>query len=1113
MPAPSRRMIALCFLTFAGFGSIPIVAQDIPEPQQPTIAAASDEGLQALDSFRLNDDLSASLFAAEPLLANPVAIYVDHQGRVFVCETFRQGNAVVDNRSFNDTWVDADLAAQTVEDRRQFFTEQLGTKLASYMEQDDRIRLLIDSDHDGRADESHVFSDHYNDTVDGTGAGILEHNGNVYYTCIPDLYLLQDPDGDHQAEVRKSLHTGYGVRVAFRGHDSHGLVIGPDGRLYFSIGDRGANVTTDQGQLINVESGSVFRCELDGSNLEIFATGLRNPQELAFDDFGNLFTGDNNSDSGDKARWVYVVQGSDSGWRMAYQYLADRGPFNREKIWEPLHDQQPAHIVPPIANFADGPSGLDYYPGTGFGESYRGRFFLVDFRGTANQSGIRSFRNEADGAFFKLVDADQPIWNILATDFQFGPDGAIYISDWVNGWEGEGKGRIYRFQSQKHFNDPIVAEVQKILASDVTSTPADKLLSLLGHADRRVRQMAQLELADRQETEALSQIASEADSLLAKLHATWALGQIARLHPQQQAAIRSLLLKQANHAEVELRSHSLQILSELGGDGVSAALLNGLRDENARVRSFALMGLYRQPIPDAVQPIVKLIAADKLTDPILRHGYAMALSVCASDRDLETLAENQNANVQLVAVIALRRQASPLVATFLNSSDERVVLEAARAIHDVPIRDAFASLAELTERGSNNDALMRRVLNAHFHLGTEANAIQLARYAANSEAPESLRREAIAMLAQWDQTVGRDRVLGMWRPREAQPVTAVVTALGSVITQFAHDDTPLGLDVGRLASRLKIREGAPVLKNVLKSEKANDSLKAEALVALVDALGTGAANEVEAALSSDSKLEAAALRVVPEALPEKARTILSEFVSEGTIPERQAAIPSLVRIQAADILMPAFQQWLSGTLPAELQLEIREAAEALAADPSVEAILAQVNAKRNSDDPLDMYAEALAGGDANRGRTLFMERVALSCVRCHKVGDQGGEVGPELTRIATDKNRQYLLEAIVAPNKSIAKGFESIRIFDDKGRSFTGVLRAETDEALTLIDADGKVMTIRKETIEERLPGQSAMPTDLVQKLTKAELRDLVEYLSSLNGRRRPGRARPDGPL
>src|SRR5262249_20331448 len=148
------------------------------------------------------------------------------------------------------------------------------------------------------------------------------------------------------------------VHVAFYGHDLHGLRLGPDGKLYFSIGDRGFNVQTEQRTLAYPDTGAVLRCNPDGSDLEVFATGLRNPQELAFDQYGNLFTFDNNSDSGDKARVVFVVEGGDSGWRMAYQYIespVSRGPWNAERLWEPQWAGQPASIVPPIANLGDGP--------------------------------------------------------------------------------------------------------------------------------------------------------------------------------------------------------------------------------------------------------------------------------------------------------------------------------------------------------------------------------------------------------------------------------------------------------------------------------------------------------------------------------------------------------------------------------------------------------------------------------------------------------------------------------------------------------------------------------------------------------------------------------------
>jgi quinoprotein glucose dehydrogenase len=1047
--------------------------QNPPEPAPPAIQAASKEAELALNSFRIMDGVKGSLFAAEPMFANPVAFFVDDRGRVFVCETFRQGIAVVDNRDFNDEWVDRDLASNSVEDRRQYHLELLGDRAASFTEPDDQIRLLLDTDRDGSADESHVFANGFNDLVDGTGAGVLEFKGNVYYTCIPSLYLMRDENGDHQADGRAVLHTGFGVRVAFRGHDMHGLVIGPDGRLYFSIGDRGANVQTPEGQVVNVESGSVFRCELDGSHLELFATGLRNPQELAFDDHGNLFTGDNNSDSGDQARWVYVVEGGDSGWRMAYQYLPDRGPFNREKIWHPFHEGQPAYIVPAVANISDGPAGLDYYPGTGFGDLFKNSFLLADFRGTANQSGIRSIRNEPDGAFFRIAEDGQPFWQILATDVQFGPDGAVYISDWVNGWEGEGKGRLYRFVSPEHANAPIVKEVQRILASEITEVDNDTLANYLGHADRRVRLKAQLELAMRGDLARLAQAASSGESILKRLHGLWGLDYISRRAADSQDRIRQMWIELASDEQAEIRAHAVRLLGEIGGSAAHAVVRDRLQDNSPRVRYFALMATGKLQTIDALAEVVQEVENNAGRDPILRHGGIMAMASTASPTALAELKTHRSKQVRLAAVVALRRMNSDLVAVYLHDPDQDVVAEAARAIHDLPMGSAMDALAELIEQPLEDEAVVRRTLNANFRLGTAAHASAVAHFAAGPSHAQAMREEALDMLGDWQRPGGRDRVLGMWRPLPPRSPGAPRQALESVLPAFTDAEPQLRLRAGQVASGMKISSSAALLRSVFNDMEFEPEDRAQALVALIE-LDAGARADVERALQDDaSEVRAAALGVVRQVMPEAADEKLAHAALEGQVLERQMAIKALATADAASrSLLRVLQAWADGELPPEVQLEALQAAQALSADPRVAAILEKKNSTRDPNKPLDVYREALYGGDARRGRRIFQEKVSVSCVRCHKVFTQGGEVGPELTRIAVDKDRPYLLEALVDPNKVIAKGYESALLLDLDGNVFTGVVREETESTITLIDAEGKIMTFDKQEIEARNPAK-----------------------------------------
>ena len=127
--------------------------------------------------------------------------------------------------------------------------------------------------------------------------------------------------------------------------------------------------------------------------------------------------------------------------------------------------------------------------------------------------------------------------------------------------------------------------------------------------------------------------------------------------------------------------------------------------------------------------------------------------------------------------------------------------------------------------------------------------------------------------------------------------------------------------------------------------------------------------------------------------------------------------------------------------------------------------LEQYEASKPKNDPLAPYRETLAGGNARRGRRIFLTKAEVSCLRCHKVPGlngkpSGGEVGPELTGIGSRQNREYILESLVAPNQKIAQGFESVVLATSDGKLVTGVLRGEDDKEVRLMTAEGQPLTV-----------------------------------------------------
>jgi quinoprotein glucose dehydrogenase len=1082
----------------------------VPPPGTPATPAGPgghDAATNAIKTFKLDGQLKAELFAAEPLLKNPVSFSQDEKGRWYIAETYRQEHGVEDNRS-HAPWLNDDLAAKTTDDRlammHKFYPED--QRFADkFMTFEDRI-VRLDTDGDGKPVKSIVFADGFMEPLDGTGAGVLARGDDVWYTCIPNLWHFKNQEGGGQAEVKEKLLSGFGVHFAFRGHDMHGLKFGPDGKLYFSIGDRGIHVQNREGKIVSeVETGSIMRCNPDGTEFELFATGVRNPQELAFDEYGNLFTGDNNSDyPGEKARFAQLVEGGDSGWRMAYQYMTDRGPFNREKLWDPAEALKAKYIIPPIANIASGPSGLVYNPGTGLSDKYKGKFFLSDFRGSAGASLVHEIALEPQGAFFKLKERRDLVQGILTTDVDFGVDGAMYVLDWVETWGGAGKGRIYKLTDPKA-NVALQAEVKKLLSEGMAKRNEEELGKLLAHADMRVRQAAQFELAARgaKALPVFTKIAQANPAQLARIHAIWGLGQLApSLKEQALTPIAALLAD----GDAEVRAQAARVLGDTKFAPAAPKLVGLLKDANNRARFYAALALGKLAYAPAFEPLCAMLAENADKDPVLRHGGVMGLTGSANPAQLAAKSNDKSAAVRVGALLALRRWQSGEIAKFLADADPTIVLEAARAIYDVPIVDALPELAKLSgSKGLKENNTILRVLNAHYRLGKAENATALALYAADPASPEAARRVALDALAQWGNPPARDRLLNMHRPlppRGSEDAIAAITA--SVPALLKDGSAGIQEMVASLTAKLGLQSARDPLFALAQDQKARREPRIAAIQALASLKDKRLPELARAALKDkDANIRNQGLQSLAAVDPAAAVALIAEIINSGSLVEKQGALSALSQIrrpEAAALLATLVERLTAGGIAPEIQLDILEAARK-AGSPEVTAKVKAYEASLPASDPLAAYRVSLAGGEAARGKAIFLTKQEVGCIKCHKCETGDSVVGPDLTHIGATKDRNYILESIVFPNRKVAEGFETVILTLKDKSVVAGRLSKSDATALTIetFDDKGKPKTqvVPLANVAERAGAPSPMPETTRDFLTKTELRDLVEYLFS----------------
>lgn len=1096
--------------------------------EDPATAESRAKQIRESLAIELAPGLVMDLWASDSLAPDPIAMSIDDEGRVYLTRTNRQKNSEFDIRGFRH-WMTPSIALQSVEDRRAFLHATFAPEKSKENEwlkdlngdgvhdwhdlavEKEEVWRITDEDDDGRADVSERILNDFHEEITDVAGGLLVRDEDVFVGVGPDLWRLWDTNGDAVLDKKTSISHGYAVHIGFSGHGMSGVVEGPDGKIYWGIGDIGANITTSDGKNFKYPNqGVIVRSNPDGSDFEVFAAGLRNTHEFVFDEYGNLISSDNDGDHpGESERLVHIVEGHDAGWRSNWQYGKYTDPKNNtykvwmeEELYKPHWEGQAAYIIPPIVNYHNGPTGMVYNPGTALGSEWRNTFFLVEFVGNPSRSPIWAFRLEPKGASFALRDEQKVVSGILPTGIRFGPDGALYIADWINGWGTKNFGRVWRLDVTADKNDLADerAETERLMQLDYKEQTNQQLYDLLFYGDMRVRQKAQFELAGRgkEGNEIFKQAIAQTENQLARIHGIWGIGQLTR----EDKAYGSTLLDLLADNDPEIIAQAAKILGDSRYAEAGEKLVPLLAHENPRVKFFAAQSLGRIAYAPAVDPLLRMIEENNDKDIYVRHAGVLALSRLGFVKPIADLANHPSRSLRIAAVLVLRRLGSDQVALFLNDEDEYIVTEAARAINDDwSIEPALPALAAtLNDTRFTSEPLLRRAINACLRVGGTKELETLVAFAQREGVSGELRAEALATLGSWPDPSVTDRVDGRYRGEiKRDPAEVIAKVSPHVNALLKEADAQVVVATTKMVSLLKIPGFNDQLLTLLRQHSA-PGVRAASLEALYALQYDDLEGAVKRAMEDkDGMVRTTAvgllneIDVSQEALP----GIVGPIFRQGTLQEQQELLRVLGAMdtdKSGAVLEDLINRAVDKKLSPGITLDLLEAVDSTQS----ENLIALAEPLRSTGSTgVAAYQETLLGGNARRGRNFFMRDETAQCTRCHSIGERGAEVGPPLTTIGDKLTREQLLEALVDPSARISPGYGMVTLTLTDGQTVSGTLMEERNDALVLKTSDAEPMVVSLARIAKRENLPSSMPP-MGTLMTRREIRDVVEFLATL---------------
>ena len=1000
-----------------------------------TTPALSPEAAQA--KFTLPPGFEIRLFASEPEVVNPVAMTWDERGRLWVVELYEYP-----------------LGAKPGEKGR------------------DRIKILEDTDGDGRADKVTVFADGFS-----LATGILLGHGGVFLGQAPNVLFLQDTNAPagagigafQKANKQTTLLTGFGLED--RHELLNGFTWGPDGQLYMTHGVfTRADVKDAQNPTapsVRMDA-AVARYNVQTRKFEVYADGTSNPWGVDFDRAGNAFLSACVIDHMFHMApgGIYVRQGGQPMFPYAYQLLPS--------IVDHRHK---------MAAYA----GIQVY----LGDQWPAEHYGTIFCGNLHDNAVHQDTLTPNGSTFKSSFKQDFIrandgW-FMPVSQQVGPDGALWIMDWYDKYpcyqnaradpEGVDRehGRIWRVVwTGNEKGKPVPSRPQRDM--DLAKLSSAQLVERLAHANVWQRKMAQRVLSERAPKSTGIDFSANTD---------------VRAPLQGEFVIPELWQLAATGKTIEARLFAMWTLHSSGWmDG--ARLNEFARDPDPNIRLWAarLMGEKSDGLAPSSQRALLALASDP--DPTVRTAVATAARQLVSGSLTVNTPPKRPADEKAIAeILAALITATPTATDLLLN---HLVWMAAEPLVARDPKFAFALLNKVRTAplaGTFTYKTMRRVCD----LQSPAQLDAALDFLGALPVTDPLLASALSGLVDGQ----KGKALKPAKPTETvlQPLLA---STREEVARLARQLGALWGDAGAMqASLALVNDAKAPLDERLKAAQTARQLKNDAARdALLKAITPG--NPEPLVLEAIAGLSQLGGQTTAEA-------IFAQWKNFSPAARRAAAETLASRNNWASQLLSELEQKriLASDIPAAtIRTLTRSDADFGMLAKRATAIFGRV--RDANADKLKLIAakkEMILNAKGQPDLKAGHEVAKKICFTCHKLHGEGADIGPDLTGVGRS-SLDALLANIIDPNQIIGAGYEMVEITTKDDRSVSGRMVENTDTRVRLLSAGPKEDVVAKSDIAKLRVSELSVMAEGLEQMPDADFRNLIAYLLNPPGDKAP---------